>query len=168
MPNTKKRSMKSPELAAVKWNQSGTVKVIVISSEHGACSEYLIQQIQKAAVPEESGSGYGFAPIDHIVTIESVEAVAVNVKTKISYMSGYSWSGIGSAVKEKIAEYLIADVWDSGDADTKSTVYISKLQAAVLDVPGVVDITETKLNGTAANLVLNGNQIPVLGEVSTV
>lgn len=152
------------------WNGPGTVKVIVISSEHGACSEYLIQQIQKAAVPEEGGSGYGFAPIDHIVTIESVEAVAVNVKTKISYMSGYSWSGIGSAVKEKIAEYLqtIADTWDSGDADTKSTVYISKLQAAVLDVPGVVDITETRLNGTAANLVLNGNQIPVLGEVSTV
>lgn len=152
------------------WNGPGTVKVIVISSEHGVCSEYLIQQIQEAAVPSEGGSGYGFAPIDHTVTIESVEAVEVNVKTKISYMSGYSWSGIGSAVKEKIAEYLktIADVWDSGGADTKSTVYISKLQAAVLDVHGVVDITDTELNGSTANLVLNGNQIPVIGEVSAI
>ena len=47
------------------------------------------------------------------------------------------------------------------------TVYIAKLQAAVLDVPGVVDITETQLNGSATNLILDWNQIPVVGEVST-
>ena len=149
------------------WNGPGTVKVVVISSSFGTCSEYLIKQIQEAAVPTEEGSGYGFAPIDHTVTVESVEAVKVNVVTKISYMSGYSWSSIGMEVREKIAEYLksIAAEWKNGDETTKSTIYVSKLQAAVLDVEGVVDISGTTLNGSSANIVLNWNQIPVLGEV---
>lgn len=150
------------------WNGPGTVRVIVISSEYGTCSEYLVKQIQEAAVPAENGSGYGFAPIDHIVTVESVDAIQVNISTKLSYMSGYSWSSIGAAVKEKIAEYLksIAMEWKNGDETTKSTIYVSKLQAAVLDAEGVVDISETTLNGSGANLVLNWNQIPVVGEVT--
>ncbi|MFR4462954.1 MAG: hypothetical protein ACLT63_20385, partial [Bacteroides xylanisolvens] len=85
------------------------------------------------------------------------------------YMSGYSWSSVGAAVKEKIAEYLksIAMEWKNGNETTKSTIYISKLQAAVLDVDGVVDIAETTLNSSRANLVLDWNQIPILGEVTT-
>ena len=150
------------------WNGAGTVKVVAISSESGACSEYLIKQIQDAACPEQ-GTGYGFAPIDHDVTVESVEAVKVNVMAKISYMSGYNWSSLKDAVTAKISGYLkpLASEWADGDPSTKTTVYIAKLQAAVLDVPGVVDITETQLNGAASNLILNWNQIPVVGEVST-
>lgn len=151
------------------WSGAGTVKVVAISSDYGACSEYLVKQIQEAACPTQ-GSGYGFAPIDHDVTVESVEAVKVNVSAKLSYMSGYSWSSLREAVTAKISEYLksIASEWSSGDASTKQTVYIAKLQAAVLDVAGVVDITETTLNGTAANLILDWNQIPVVGEVTAV
>lgn len=58
-------------------------------------------------------------------------------------------------------------VWADGDSSTKTTVYVAKLQAAVLDVPGVVDITETQLNGATGNLILDWDQIPVVGEVST-
>lgn len=149
------------------WNGPGTVKIVAISSESGACSEYLIKQIQNAACPEQ-GTGYGFAPIDHDVTVESVEAVKVNVTAKISYMSGYNWSSLKDAVTAKISGYLktLASEWADGDPSTKTTVYIAKLQAAVLDVPGVVDITETQLNGAASNLILDWNQIPVVGEVS--
>lgn len=150
------------------WNGAGTVKVVAISSEHGACSEYLINQIQEAASPTQ-GSGYGFAPIDHEVTVVSVNAVKVNVMAKLAYMSGYSWSSLKDAVTAKISDYLksLATVWADGDSSTKTTVYVAKLQAAVLDVPGVVDITETQLNGATGNLILNWNQIPVVGEVST-
>ena len=150
------------------WNGAGTVKIVVISSEFGACSEYLIKQIQEAACPDQ-GTGYGFAPIDHEVTVVSVGAVKVNVTAKLAYMSGYSWSSLKDAVTAKISGYLkiLASEWSDGDPSTKMTVYIAKLQAAVLDVPGVVDITETQLNGSATNLILDWNQIPVVGEVST-
>ena len=151
------------------WNGAGTVKVVVLSSENGACSEYLIQQIQESASPTQ-GTGYGFAPIDHDVTVVSVEEVKVNVTAKFAYMSGCSWSSLKDAVTAKISEYLksLAATWADGDPSTRTTVYIAKLQAAVLDVPGVVDITETQLNGAASNLILDWDCIPVVGEVSTV
>ncbi len=151
------------------WNGAGTVKVVAISSENGTCTEYLVQQIQEAASPTQ-GSGYGFAPIDHDVTVISVEAVKVKVTAKFAYMSGYSWNSLKDAVTAKISEYLksLAAAWAAGDPSTKTTVYIAKLQAAILDVPGVVDITETTLNGIAANLVLDWDQIPVVGEVTAV
>lgn len=65
-----------------------------------------------------------------------IEAVKVDVITKISYMSGYSWSSLKDAVTAKISEYLksLASEWADGDISTKTTVYIAKLQAAVLDV----------------------------------
>ena len=100
----------------------------------------------------------------------SVGAVKVNVTAKLSYMSGYSWSSLKDAVTAKVSEYLksLAAVWADGDPSTKTTVYVAKLQAAVLDVSGVVDITETQLNGATGNLILDWDQIPVVGEVSTV
>ena len=150
------------------WNGPGTVRIVVLSSEYGICSEYLIKQIQNAAVPEEKGTGYGFAPIDHTVTVSSVEGVKVNVSAKFAYMSGYNWANVKMAVREKIAEYLkmIASEWKNGDISTKTIVYISKLQAAVLNVTGIVDISEVTLNDTAENLILDWNQIPTIGEVN--
>ena len=84
-------------------------------------------------------------------------------------MSGYSWSDLKDTVTAKISEYLksLATVWADGDPSTKTTVYVAKLQAAVL-MCLVVDITETQLNGATGNLILNWDQIPVVGEVSTV
>ena len=40
------------------------------------------------------------------MTVESVEAVKVNVTAKISYMSGYNWSNLKDAVTAKISGYL--------------------------------------------------------------
>jgi uncharacterized phage protein gp47/JayE len=45
-------------------------------------------------------------------------------------------------------------------------VYVSRLEAAVLEVTGVMDITNTSLNGSTSNLTLLWNQIPVKGTVT--
>lgn len=149
------------------WDGAGTVKVVVIGSDGRAPSSYLIDQIQEAAVPTE-GTGYGFAPIDHDVTIEAVTEVTVNVVTSITYVQGYSWATIGEEITAKIDEYLksIADAWSDGTAETEALVYVSRLEAAVLNVTGVQDITNTKLNGSTTNLHLDSDEIPVLGTVT--
>lgn len=148
------------------WNGPGTVKVVVIGSDGRAVSQYLVTEIQEALLPT-SGTGYGLAPIDHTVTVESVEEVTVNVTTQITYVSGYSWETIGEEITEKIDTYLksIAEAWTDGTADMGSLVYVSRLEAAVLEVTGVLDITNTRLNGSTFNLSLDTDQIPVLGTV---
>lgn len=44
------------------WNGPGTVKVVVISSSFGICSEYLIKQIQEAAVRPKKAVDTGSHP----------------------------------------------------------------------------------------------------------
>lgn len=150
------------------WNGAGTVKCVVISSEYGAISAYLVNQIQEAAVPTEGGTGYGFAPIDHTVTIESVEEVTVDVSTTITLSNGYSWDSVKDEVETAIGNYFrsLAQSWGDGEADDFIRIYISRLESAVLDVPGVIDIQGTTLNEVGQNLDLDSDQIPVLGEVT--
>ena len=151
------------------WNGPGTVKVVVMSSAGRACSDYLMQEIQTAAVPEK-GTGYGFAPIDHDVLIASVSEITVNISAGITYEDDYNFSKIKDELNTAVSNYLktLVDAWPSGDASQNTTVYLSKLQAAMLEVEGVLDITSTKINGESSNLILDWDQIPVFGEVTAV
>lgn len=147
------------------WDGPGTVKVVVIAADYSVPSSYLIDQIQEALVPTDGGTGYGYAPIDHDVTVEAVTAVTVNVETTITYTPGYSWATIGEQITAAIEGYIesIAEAWSQGDARTEALVYVSRLEAAVLNVTGVTDIQGTTLNGSTTNLHLDSDEIPVMG-----
>lgn len=148
------------------WKGAGTVKAVLISSDYTAVSDYLIGQIRSEAVPAK-GSGYGWAPIGHDLTIESVKEVVINVNTQITYATGYSSSNLSEKIKEKIKEYLkdIAKTWKDGDEHTEAIIYISRLEAVILDVQGVLDVNNTALNKSSGNLTLHSDEIPKLGEV---
>jgi len=147
------------------WDGVGTVKVVVQAADGGVPSTYLINQIQEALVPTDGGTGYGFAPIDHDVTVAAVSPVTVNVVTTITYTAGYSWATIGDQITAAIEGYIesIAEAWAEGDARTEALVYVSRLEAAVLNVTGVTDIQGTTLNGSTTNLHLESDEIPVMG-----
>ena len=148
------------------WNGAGTVKAVLISSENTAVSSYLIEQIKKEAVPDK-GAGYGWVPIGHNLTIESVKEVTVSVSTQITYASGYSSANLSESIKAKIQGYLksIAEAWKEGDEHTEAIVYIARLESAILEVKGVLDVNNTKLNKKSNNLTLRSDEIPKAGEV---
>ncbi len=146
------------------WNGAHTVKGVLIGSNFKAPSEYLISQISQACDPDP-GKGYGFAPIGHAVTVVAVEEVTVDVGTNISFSNGYSFETSKEAIEGAIEQYFdsIRKTW----ADNENlTVYISRLESAILDVQGVIDVSGTVLNGSGSNLALEADQIPVLGEVT--
>ena len=150
------------------WNGGGTVKAVLISSDFTVPSEYLVSQVQNQFCPTPS-EGYGVAPIGHDFTAAAVTAENVNVKTSIQFESGYDYSSLKTAIEDKVKEYLhsLAKTWEES---SNLTVYISRLESAVLDVKGVADITGTTLNGASANLVLDADAIPAFlsMEVTTI
>ena len=150
------------------WNGAGTVKVVPISASYHACSDTLISNIQNLLQPADESSGYGLAPIDHTVTVESVEELTVNVSTTITFKSGYSYETLKETIEETAAEFMtdLSKTWAEGDEKTGLTVYIARFEAAMLDIQGILDINNTAFNGTSANLTLSWNQIPVIGEVT--
>ena len=147
-------------------NGGGTAKVVVISSGYGQVSSDLVNEIAEDLCPTPK-KGYGIAAIGHDVSVASVSAITVNIKATITFMTGYSWATCQAAIKEAIGSYLLAQrtAWANGDDTTYITVYISRIESAILSVNGVLDVADTKINGSMSNLILSWDAIPVLGTV---
>lgn len=150
------------------WAGGGTVKLVIIDSDYLVPSGALITAVQTAIDPvSNSGKGLGLAPIGHVVTVEGVTGLTVNVATTVTLAGGYVWADVSPYITAAIEAYLetLREGWEN---QSVVTVRISQVDAAILTVTGVVDVTGTKLNTVAANLVLTANQIPLLGTVTNV
>lgn len=148
------------------WNGGGTVKLVIISSDFTVPSSTLVDDVQEAVDPvANSGQGLGIAPIGHVVTVEGVNGTSVNISTTITYATGWDWEALEPYVEAAIDEYFteLAKTWED---EAALIVRISQIEARILALTAVVDITGTTLNGSTANLVLPADNIPVRGVIS--
>ena len=150
------------------WNGGGTVRVAIIASDYNAPSELLVSTVQTALDPvQNQGEGVGIAPIGHVVTVEGVTSQAINVSFKLTLENNVVWGDISKAVEEAIAAYLASLRLTWADA-SPLVVRTSRIDVAVLDVAGVVDISNTTINGKADNITLGADVVPILGAVTNV
>lgn len=148
------------------WKGGGTVKAVLISSDYGTVSEYLIKDIQEKMCPAPK-VGYGIAAIGHDMTVESVKELTVNIKSKITFATGSTWDNCKNEIIAAVSGY-IADqrkTWANGDENTYITIYVSRIESAILTCSGVLDIGDTTINGNSSNLALNWDTIPAMGTV---
>ena len=144
------------------------VNIYVIGADYGVPSSTLISDIQTAVDPAQNhGEGDGMAPICHNVMIYGVESVEVSISTSVTFDSGYSVTTSGESIKKAINAYLhqLREHWeDNGFNDT--VVRVRQIEAAVLTVEGVLDVSFTTVNGDKDNLSMDYSKIPILGEVT--
>lgn len=148
------------------WNGGGTVKITFIDSMFNVPSEEMVAMVKNEADPyPHEGLGYGFAPIGHVVTVEGVEGVTVNIVTNITYREGWDWESAKPYILEAIDNYFkeLAEQWEESD---NLFVRVSQIESRILDCEAVLDIENTTLNGVASNKVLEWNQVPVRGTVN--
>ncbi|MEF2964926.1 baseplate J/gp47 family protein [Paenibacillus sp. M1] len=147
------------------WNGGGTVKAAVITTDYASPSAALIAEVQTLIDPEENGGqGMGFAPIGHRVTIAGAEEVMVSVSAVVTLSNGTTIGQVRSDIEAAIGAYLL-QLRQNWAAEASLVVRVAQIESRMLTVPGVVDVSQTMLNGSAANLSLDSEQIPVIGEV---
>ena len=142
------------------WNGGGTVKLRLLNSGNNIPSAELIEQVQTLVDPiQNSGEGLGIAPIGHSVTVEAANIVDITITTHLTF-KGSSWENASSRVNQVIEEYFseLRANWSESDI----VVRISQIEARLLDIEGIIDIEDTKLNGLTRNLYLSGEEVPVL------
>ena len=149
-----------------KLTTGGTVLLTIIDSEFGPASETLVEAVQAAIDPEvNAGEGFGLAPIGHVVRVESAAARTVDIRTDITFEPGYGWGSLQAPIEDAVAAYLLE--LRKGWAEASSLVVrISQIDNRILNVPGIIDVQETLVNGARDNLELGEYEIPVLGGVS--
>lgn len=150
-----------------KLTVGGTVLVTVVNSyDFGEASAVLLKKVQDALDPESSaGEGVGLAPIGHVVSVKSARPVEIEVETTLAFDEGYGWGSLQERIRDAVEGYLLE--LRKGWAESDSIVVrVSQIEARILGVEGVADISGTMLNGDAGNISIQGDGIPVLGGVS--
>lgn len=144
----------------------GTVRCRIISSEFKEPSEALVKKVQNIVDPDETtGEGDGLAPIGHVVKVEGVKSEKINVSFTGTYKSGQSFAALEESIQKVIDAYFLelAESWSSEDF---LVVRKSRVEAKLLTLDGILDITELKLNGSSDNVTLDEDMIPIRGDVS--
>lgn len=143
----------------------GTVKVIILNSEYRAPSNTLIQLVQETLDPSPTGDGNGIAPIGHVVNVQGATETTINFDFSIIYDSGYSFESVQSSIESAIDGKLLElrQSWANSDA---LVVRVSVIESLLINIPGIVDVTETLINGLNSNLILDANSIPIRGTVN--
>ncbi|WP_018752166.1 baseplate J/gp47 family protein [Paenibacillus sanguinis] len=148
------------------WNGGGTVKCTIIAADWSAPSSTLVSAVQTAVDPTANqGKGYGTAPIGHVVTVAGVSGVAVDVTTTVILAEGSTAGQVQAPIESAVTAYLLGlrQTWATTE---QIIVRVALIEAAILAVPGVIDVSDTMLGGIAANMTLAAEEIPLMGTVT--
>lgn len=145
---------------------SDRILITIAGNDYRTPTQELIDKIQTATDPvTNSGDGEGFAPIGHRVTISGVKEITISIETTITYDPGYNYDGLKSYIDQKIEQYLL-ELRKTWEDSTSITVRVLQIEAAVVSITGIADVTGTKINGKEANLQITNGAVPVKGVVT--
>lgn len=143
------------------------INIWILASDFNKPSEELVNMVQSLVDPEENqGEGDGMAPICHSVKIYPVGETLLNIETTITFDTGYSAETSKSYIESVINNYLLSlkRDWENNENDS-IIVRISQIDAAILNVEGVIDVTDTTINESTDNCNVVYTNIPKLNEV---
>lgn len=138
------------------WNGPGTVKVVIIDSNGEPANQTLIDAVQSYIAPENGG---GLAPIGAFVTVAAPITKTIDVSVSLVLKSGYDQVQVVEAIKQEIKQLFMS-------MSIGSTVRIAEIGAIIIQTSGVQDYSNLQLNGAAQNVVLQPDEVPVLGTVT--
>ncbi len=144
----------------------GTVLITILGSDFAPASDELVKEVQEAVDPDD-GEGTGIAPIGHLVTVHSAEAVPINVSAKLSFSSGHTYTELSAAIDAALSDYL-KELRTSWQDEKSLVVRIRQIEKRILGIPGILDIGGLTMNGQMENLDLGQYQVPTYGGFTNV
>lgn len=160
------------------WNGGGTVKVSIIDPEYNPVSDEYVAEVQELVDPEnaagETGDGLGIAPIGHQVTVVTPEEAVVDVAATLVLKPGYVIGQVEGPIRTALQDYVddLRKSWGkSSDLNEYSiSMFVARVSAAIISVPGVDNVTSVKLNNQTEDVNFREDaqvqQLPQLGEVT--
>ena len=89
----------------------------------------------------------------------------VDVTARITYQNGYYFDRIQSALEQTIEDYF-NELNESWGNEKNLVVRISRIESRILDLEGVLDVSDTELNGLQRNIEIDADNIVVRGQVN--
>ncbi|WP_317368045.1 baseplate J/gp47 family protein [uncultured Tyzzerella sp.] len=147
-------------------NGGGTVKVVITNNSYNEPTQDLLDIVQEKIDPiQYTGEGMGIAPIGHFVTIEPVKPITINIETEIDLKPGYQIDDIKGYIEESIENYIqeLCKTWEENNS---IIIRISHIESNILNILGIEDIRNTKINENMENFILDEYSIPLRGDIN--
>lgn len=133
-----------------------TLKLAIANKSRLPAEPTLVDAFQKYMDPNAEGLGNGMAHIGCKVTVVSGTNKAIDVSVNVMLSEGYTEAECSSELADAISKYLASIVF------IKNSVSYLRIGSILLDCTSVSDISNLQLNGTSGDIILNGDEIPVL------
>lgn len=166
------------------WQGGGTVLCSVINANYDVAAQDLIDRLQvmicPPVAPDDNPTEYGlgYAPIGAIATIMTAAEFPVDIEMSVQVVIETSIVELTQEINEAINNYFLGVRQSWGNMVVSSivpyinypvAVYAARIMAAVIAVPGVVNVTNLTLNGNPGDLILTETsvlqQLPIPGTV---
>lgn len=133
------------------WDGNGTVKVILIDSNKKKPNEEIIKNVKEHI--EE------VRPIGANVTVVGVEEANINIVVNIQIDKSVTLEEVKEEIENNINDYF------KTIAFKERVVRYTRIASCILDVKGVIDYENLKINSSTENIKLNDEQVAILESV---
>lgn len=140
------------------WNGKNTVKVIIIGNDYKPASENVVKLVQDYIDPNHNGDGSGVATIGAVTTVMSAKTTPIKVTIK-----GVKFSGDVNTLKAEIKDTI--DRYIRQSAFNTDYVSIAKIGALIINIDGLTDFKELKLNDAHDSIQIENDACGVLSGV---
>ncbi|MHB9947319.1 terminase [Clostridium botulinum] len=133
------------------WDGNGTVKVILIDSNKKKPSEEIIKNV-KDHIEE-------VRPIGANVTVVGIEEANINISVNIQKDKSVTLEEVKEEIENNINDYF------KTIAFKEKVVRYTRIASCILDVQGIIDYENLKINSSTENIKLNDEQVAILESV---
>ena len=134
------------------WNGPGTVKVIVVNTNKEPADTPILNSV-KAYIEE-------VRPIGATVTVTAPTPKTIDIKVSVEIGKDVFLEDVKQKFKLKVEKYF-REV-----ALKKLVVSYAIIGSLLLEIDGVIDYSDLKVNNTTSNIKLAEEEIPVLGALT--
>ncbi|WP_320994699.1 baseplate J/gp47 family protein [Hungatella sp.] len=130
----------------------GTVKVVIADADRSAATPELIARV-KSHIEE-------LRPIGADVSVFSAGEKAIAVTARVKLQNGVNLGGVQDLFRQELAGFLQEGAFDI------SYISLARVGNLLLNIAGVEDFTDLRLNGQSVNVSLADEEIAVAGIVT--
>ncbi|MBJ6360433.1 baseplate J/gp47 family protein [Paenibacillus sp. GCM10012307] len=134
------------------WNGPGTVKVVVVDAEKKPPATELVLEVRNHIEQ--------LRPIGANVTVSPATGKEVAVAGVVTLAQGYTLQHVVDAFTSALNLHF------QSVAFNQNYLSLAKIGTILLDVPGVTDYSDLKLNGQSTNVALGDEEVPVVHMVN--
>lgn len=156
------------------WQFNGSVLLSIVDPQFNPVTEEFLKNVKEQIDPEEnSGEGFGIAPIGHYVTITTPIKNEISITLSVELEADVTVSQIQEKIETELNKYF-ESVRKKFGQDKTLAIYRARVIDSVLNVREVLNVKNVLLNNVDEDIILNdvnsigGQNLPYFKELNIV